>query len=149
MDPFGAAFAALAGQIADQVAERSREHIAAAVAQARKEAYADALAAAGELKWFKAYSTREAAELLAMHPSDVTRIPEKELPKRKIGLNRGRNGYLGIDILCYQLRRPPVDLGALVDRVGGCDIRPTNVPAPAAPVVRPIRAGMPGKTRVL
>ena len=61
---------------------------------------------------------------------------------RKRGLGRGRNGYLGIDILCYQLSRPPVDLNALVDRVA-------QAPAPTTPAVRALRTDRPGKQRIL
>ena len=90
----------------------------------------------------RTYSTSEAAEFLGMHASDVTRIPEIELPKHKLGLSRGRNAYTFLDLFCYVHRLPPVDTSALLEAFCRCLEED-------APHVRPLHPKQGSKTRLL
>lgn len=87
----------------------------------------------------RAYTAQEVADLLSVHVNSVYLIPEDELPRvRRINKDYG---YLGINVLCYMHRRPPIDLERSIEdyRSRILNDRP----------VRPLNPELQEKTRVL
>ncbi len=87
----------------------------------------------------RAYTAKEVAQMLGTdRVASVYEIPDDELPRvRRIGASVG---FLGINVLCYMHRLPPVDVARAIDEYRSRLMQDR-------PTVRPIRAG--GPTRIL
>lgn len=62
------------------------------------------------------YTPREVAEYMRFSDvNSVYNIPETELPRHKVGPNRGSVRYSGINILRYTQGSTPVDISAITE----------------------------------
>ena len=136
--------------------------ISLAIAEAVKRAVAEALAQheaarqgppapdAFDLQRFgleplRAYRVEEAARLLGTSESAVYKIDEAELPR--VRRNGSAIGFLGIHIMGYMHRLPPVDVAGCVERMRERLLEQAEAARPTA--IRALHAGRPGKTKVL
>lgn len=71
---------------------------------------------------WRCYKAHEAAVWLGLPDprggnKAIYSIPESDLPRRRIGPSRGRVRFLGMDLICYILGEPPMDLSTELDRI--------------------------------
>lgn len=83
---------------------------------------------------WRCYTAHEAAAWLGLpdprtSSKAIYHIPETDLPRRYVGEQRGSIRFLGIDIICYILGVPPMDLSAEVEKVRSA-LRPAAKPKP-------------------
>lgn len=93
------------------------------------------------LEPMRVYTAKEAAHFLGTkREQSVYEIPEEELPRaRSIGT---KVGFLGIHLVCYQLKLPPVDVAGAVEQFRQRLMQDR-------PKVRALHPSENGKTRVL
>lgn len=100
------------------------------------------LAAPSAFEPWRAYTAKEAAEFLGLARTDsVYEIPEVELPRVRVGPNRGSVRFLGADLVCYAKALAPIDYEAVRDQFEDRLKRP----APAAMTL----PGRPGRKRIV
>ena len=64
------------------------------------------------------YTVREAAAWLRISNfKAVYEIAESELPRCRVGPNRGRIRFLGADLLCYARSLPPIDVRGVLNEL--------------------------------
>ena len=97
------------------------------------------------LEPLRAYRVEEAARLLGTSESAVYKIDEAELPR--VRRNGSAIGFLGIHIMGYMHRLPPVNVAGCVERMRERLLEQAEAARPTA--VRVLHAGRPGKTKVL
>ena len=137
-DPLGVAFKAM---VQEAVAEALAQHEARCAAEHRAPGLS--IQDLG-LEPLRAYPVKEAARLLGTTESAVYKIDEGELPR--VRRNGTAIGFLGIHIMGYMHRLPPVDVAGCVERMRR---RMMEEAERARPTVRPLHSEKPGKTRVM
>lgn len=137
--PFEAAFA--------DMLQAAAEHAARTVlAELRPAAQPSPLALDDlGLEPMRAYTAREAARLLGITENSIYKIDEAELPR--VRRNGTAIGFLGIHIIGYMHRLPPVDVAGCVERMRARLLEQAEAARPGP--VRPLRSAAPGKTRVM
>lgn len=57
-----------------------------------------------EINPHRLYDARETAEYFGIHRDTLYKIPDKHLPRSRVGPRRGRTKFKGADILAYEQR---------------------------------------------
>jgi hypothetical protein len=89
------------------------------------------------------YTAKEAAAYLRLaQVKGIYDIPETDLPRRRIGPNRGAHRWMGADLFCYALGMEPVPMERIMQDFREAMRRPV-------PSVQSLHTERPGKRRVL
>ena len=103
-DPFTGFLESLVDNLATSLEKRLKPHLLQP---------AQLLSQENTIELMKPYTAKEVAAFLGVNRVEsIYEIPPDELPRvKRIGSSIG---YLGINVLCYMLSLPPVDMQALV-----------------------------------